>query len=137
MDSPRVGSLEDGSLQELVAPSRVGFYSEYWCLIQVKAKPDGDVSRIRFLQKLCNITGIRHNVLTDPLTVSSIPYEEKLSWASRRFTTKEEDLAYCLMGLFNVKMPVRYGEGRAVAFDRLKKDSTLVHAFDQAANNYD
>ena len=84
----------------------------------MKTKPDGDISRIRFLQKLCNITGIRYNVLVDPLAVTSIPYDEKLSWTSRRFTTKKEDLAYCLMGLFNVKMPIKYGEGRAMAFVR-------------------
>src|SRR5438034_41992 len=80
------------TLQELIAPSRVEFYSKDWCLIQVKTKPNGDLSRIKFLQKLCNITGIRYNVLTDPLTVSSIPTDEKVSWISRRCTTEEEDL---------------------------------------------
>ena len=114
------------TLQELIARSRVEFYSKDWCLIQVKAKPDGDISRIRFLQKLCDISGIRYNVLTDPLAVTSIPYNERLSWISRRFTTEEEDLAYCLMSLFNVKMPVKYGEGRAMAFVRLNKDSKLA-----------
>jgi hypothetical protein len=35
-----------------------------------------------------------------------------MSWAARRVTTREEDVAYCLLGLFDVNMPLLYGEGR-------------------------
>ncbi|KAF8547427.1 hypothetical protein OG21DRAFT_1367944, partial [Imleria badia] len=31
--------------------------------------------------------------------------------ASMRQTTREEDIAYCLFGIFNVAIPVIYGEG--------------------------
>ena len=34
-----------------------------------------------------------------------------MSWASRRVTTRDEDIAYCLLGIFNVNMPLLYGEG--------------------------
>lgn len=34
-----------------------------------------------------------------------------MAWAARRHTTREEDSAYCLLGLFNVNMPLLYGEG--------------------------
>jgi hypothetical protein len=128
------------TIQELIAPSRVEFYSKDWCLIQATTKPDGDISIIIFLQKICNITGIRCSVLTDPLAVSSIPFNEKLSWISCRFTTKEEDMAYCLMGIIGVRIPVRYGEGLGSAFTRLdnslelaqeyKNGPVLVHSFD-------
>jgi hypothetical protein len=36
---------------------------------------------------------------------------EKMSWAARRQTSRIEDTAYCLMGLFNINMPLLYGEG--------------------------
>src|SRR5450756_1783726 len=44
-----------------------------------------------------------------------------MSWASRRSTTRSEDVAYCLMGLFDVNMPLLYGEG-AKAFIRLQEE---------------
>ena len=34
-----------------------------------------------------------------------------MSWASRRVTTRDEDIAYCLLGIFSVNMPLLYGEG--------------------------
>ncbi|KAF9695156.1 hypothetical protein EKO04_007039 [Ascochyta lentis] len=43
-----------------------------------------------------------------------------MSWASKRVTTREEDIAYCLMGLFDVNMPLLYGEGKK-AFLRLQE----------------
>lgn len=46
---------------------------------------------------------------------------QKLSWASERQTTRVEDEAYCLMGIFNVNMPLIYGEGRK-ALQRLQQE---------------
>jgi hypothetical protein len=42
-----------------------------------------------------------------------------MSWAAGRQTTREEDAAYCLQGIFNVFMPTIYGEGCEHAFARL------------------
>lgn len=47
---------------------------------------------------------------------------EKMSWASTRETTRPEDVAYCLLGLFGVNMPLLYGEGSTKAFIRLQKE---------------
>ncbi|KAK0722644.1 hypothetical protein B0T26DRAFT_628827, partial [Lasiosphaeria miniovina] len=44
-----------------------------------------------------------------------------MSWASRRQTTRPEDIAYCLMGIFNVNMSMLYGEGGTKAFIRLQE----------------
>ena len=44
----------------------------------------------------------------------------KMSWASRRQTSRPEDMAYCLLGLFDVNMPLFYGEGTEKAFTRLQ-----------------
>jgi hypothetical protein len=41
-------------------------------------------------------------------------------WASKRETSREEDLAYSLLGLFGITMPLLYGEGDK-AFSRLQK----------------
>lgn len=43
-----------------------------------------------------------------------------MSWASGRRTTRDEDISYSLLGLFNVNMPLLYGEGREKAFFRLQ-----------------
>lgn len=47
---------------------------------------------------------------------------KKLHWASDRITTREEDHAYCLLGLLDVNMPLLYGEGKYGAFRRLQKE---------------
>lgn len=65
---------------------------------------------------------------------------EKMSWASRRYTTRIEDEAYCLMGIFDVNMPLIYGEGEK-AFKRLQleiikssdDESIFVHHSDRSS----
>jgi hypothetical protein len=85
------------TLQELLAPTFVEFYDQGWNEIGTK-------SSMRTLVQ--NITKISTLVDIDKVCVA-----EKLSWASTRVTTRIEDLAYCLMGLFDVNMPLLYGEG--------------------------
>jgi hypothetical protein len=45
-----------------------------------------------------------------------------MSWVANRATTREEDMAYCLMGLFDISMPILYGEGLSKAFRRLQEE---------------
>ncbi|UKZ66567.1 uncharacterized protein TrAtP1_007739 [Trichoderma atroviride] len=45
-----------------------------------------------------------------------------MSWAANRQTTRPEDMAYCLLGLFDINMPLLYGEGRVKAFKRLQEE---------------
>jgi hypothetical protein len=47
---------------------------------------------------------------------------ERMSWASQRQTTRPEDMAYCLFGLFDVHLPPLYGEGAQNAFMRLQQE---------------
>lgn len=42
-------------------------------------------------------------------------------WASKRETTRIEDQAYCLLGIFDINMPLLYGEGTK-AFKRLQEE---------------
>jgi hypothetical protein len=97
------------TLQELIAPSRLGFYDFKWTKLGTKEGFKDDISRI---------TGIRESILSG-LTPLLVPVAEKMSWVSRRQTTRIEDTAYCLMGIFDVNMPLLYGEG-SKAFQRLQ-----------------
>lgn len=45
------------------------------------------------------------------LILSGMTIAKKMSWATHRKTTKEEDVAYCLLGIFDINMPLIYGEG--------------------------
>lgn len=60
-------------------------------------------------------------MLAGELSLHQIPVAVRMSWASLRQTTREEDMAYCLMGLFDINMPMLYGEGKK-AFLRLQEE---------------
>jgi hypothetical protein len=45
-----------------------------------------------------------------------------MSWTEPRQTTRTEDLAYSLLGIFGVDLPLRYSEGKVAAFERLEKE---------------
>lgn len=99
------------TLQELIAPSEVIFYSGDWHYLGRKSFHKDVIS---------SITGIDVRILAgaDP---SLIAVARKMSWASHRTTTRIEDTAYCLMGLFSISMPLIYGEGKK-AFLRLQEE---------------
>ena len=99
------------TLQELIAPKKVTFYSRGWTVLGTKAE----------LAKLISeITSIPVQILTTP-DLESVSVAQKMSWASFRKTTRKEDIAYCLLGLFGVHMPLIYGEGEK-AFIRLQQE---------------
>ncbi|KAE9364736.1 HET-domain-containing protein [Stipitochalara longipes BDJ] len=93
------------TLQELLAPSSVVFFDKDWIDIGTKIILEEQISKI---------TGIE-----DFRNFETACIAQKMSWASRRETTRVEDMAYCLLGLFNVNMPPLYGEGEK-AFTRLQ-----------------
>ncbi|KAL2133025.1 hypothetical protein VTI74DRAFT_2997 [Chaetomium olivicolor] len=99
------------TLQELIAPPHVEFYAHDWREIGTK------FSLRRVISK---VTGIDIRVLegADP---STCHVAERMSWAANRQTTRIEDAAYCLLGIFKVHMPLIYGEGHR-AFYRLQKE---------------
>jgi len=104
------------TLQELIAPRRIRFFSNSWKLIGAKSSMK---KHSEFVDKISVITKIGFQFLTGGrLEMASVA--ERMSWASSRQTTREEDIAYSLMGLFDVNMPVLYGEGGEKAFERLQ-----------------
>ena len=54
--------------------------------------------------------------------MSEFGVNERMSWAERRQTTREEDKAYSLLGIFDIHMPLIYGEGREKALKRLREE---------------
>lgn len=97
------------TLQELLAPQFVKFFDKDWINIG---------SRRSLAPYLVSATGIDATSLERPFWAS---IATKMSWASSRKTTRLEDVAYCLLGLFEVNMPLLYGEGKA-AFQRLQHE---------------
>jgi hypothetical protein len=93
------------TLQELLAPSKVDFYDKFWTLIGTKESLANEISRL---------TLIDIDILRDHQMISFSSIAQKMSWASFRETTRIEDIAYCLMGIFSVNMPLLYGEGQRV-----------------------
>ncbi|RDW58282.1 hypothetical protein BP5796_12212 [Coleophoma crateriformis] len=100
------------TLQELIAPGQVEFFDRQWMLIGKKL----DLSSL-----LSDITSIPEDILEDPSGLIFCSVARKMSWAAHRETTQEEDIAYCLLGIFGVNMPLLYGEG-ARAFTRLQEE---------------
>ncbi|KAF8547378.1 HET-domain-containing protein, partial [Imleria badia] len=104
------------TLQELLAPKRVKFYNKNWQPFTLSGTHDDDRKFSSVIPSLSNATGISEgsrSARTYLLGDQSI-----MSWASRRQTTRVEDKAYCLIGLFRVSFPITYGEGQR-AFPRL------------------
>jgi hypothetical protein len=100
------------TLQELIAPQTLHFYDTHWNKIAEKRDIIGFLSRV---------TGIDILVLHEVRSLYTKSIAQKMSWASQRETTRIEDLAYCLMGIFDINMPLLYGEGQR-AFIRLQEE---------------
>ena len=100
------------TLQELLAPCYMKFYSVNWVELGTKAS----LSLV-----LSQMTGIDRDILSQGKPIDSASIAERFSWAARRKTTRPEDIAYCLMGIFSVNMPMLYGEGDK-AFLRLQEE---------------
>lgn len=128
------------TLQELLAPKNLAFYDKDWLKLGSKMTLNIQISVATDIQ-------YDHLFDTSPASVA-----QKMSWASGRKTTRVEDIAYSLMGIFDVNMPLIYGEGKK-AFMRLQheivkmsddesifawSDSDLVHSgiFAQSPNAF-
>lgn len=100
------------TLQELLAPKKAIFYDALW-------QPIGTKQTLSlFIEE---VTGIPGFVLTDSKWIKVQSIAKRMSWVSRRSTTRPEDIAYCLLGIFDVNMDLRYGE-REKAFTRLQEE---------------
>ncbi|KAH6635980.1 heterokaryon incompatibility protein-domain-containing protein [Chaetomium tenue] len=85
------------TLQELLAPRDVVLYSSHW-------KPIGTRGGLR--EALSEITSIEIKYLCNHAPLETASISKRMSWAARRNTSRTEDLAYCLLGIFDVNMPL-------------------------------
>jgi hypothetical protein len=100
------------TLQELLGPQSVEFFSQ-------EGERIGDKRTLE--QQVHEITGIAVPALRGaPLPQFDI--EDRLSWAEDRQTTREEDKAYSLFGVFDIQIPLLYGEGGKKALKRLQEE---------------
>ena len=102
------------TLQELVAPEHVRFFDAHWQEIGTKSDRAHDIA-------------LRTSIDVETLHDSKLMYlqcvAQRMSWAAHREATREEDLAYSLLGIFNINMTMQYGEGEK-AFVRLQQEIT-------------
>jgi hypothetical protein len=106
------------TLQELIAPCTIKFLNKNWGKI---ITGNNDKENSPFLNHITNITGINYSSLRHFFPKSANRDLEPLIWASRRRTTRVEDMAYCLIGIFRLSLPIAYGEGKR-AFFRLQME---------------
>ncbi|KAH0547710.1 hypothetical protein FGG08_000199 [Glutinoglossum americanum] len=108
------------TLQELLAPLHVVFFDQDWHDLGTKRDYATWISKITRIDKhaLCSIETLEGGSKTG---LGTFCVAKRMSWASDRETTRVEDVAYCLLGIFNVNMPLLYGEGKK-AFIRLQEE---------------
>ena len=116
------------NLQELLAPHIVVFLSQDWKVIGHKGG-DGwtengfQVSKGLSLEPvIATITGIPEYILHDYSRSKGLSVEERLAWYAGRNTHREEDMSYSMLGIFDVAMPLLYGEGAERARKRLLEE---------------
>ncbi|KAL2063515.1 hypothetical protein VTL71DRAFT_5320 [Oculimacula yallundae] len=102
------------TLQELIASKQVELFASDWSYLGSKT---GD---LRFSRLLSEITGVQLDVVLGQVSPQEMSIAARMHWAAERQTTRVEDIAYCLLGIFDVNMPLLYGEGKR-AFIRLQE----------------
>jgi len=100
------------TLQELIAPKEVVFFSGTWDFIGSRVTRSAEIQDATGIDPICFETAA-------PVNLAQFSVATRMSWASGRTTTRVEDAAYCLLGIFGVSMPLLYGEGDR-AFLRLQ-----------------
>ncbi|PVH81896.1 HET-domain-containing protein [Cadophora sp. DSE1049] len=99
------------TLQELLAPVKLQFFDKNWSSIGMKEDHTSAISEITNIDVFALNGG----------DLRRLSIARRMSWAANRQTTRIEDMAYCLLGVFNINMPLLYGEG-AKAFIRLQEE---------------
>ena len=100
------------TLQELIAPASVDFFSSEGGRLGNKSTLEPTIHEITCI----SASALRGDSL------SNFSIDERMLWAGYRNTTIEEDKAYCLLGIFDLSMPLIYGGGIDKALRRLKEE---------------
>jgi len=100
------------TLQELLAPEKLNFYSSGWTSLGTKRNLAAVIE---------GITGVPREVLKGVVPLRNTSVAQRMSWAAKRQTKRKEDMSYSLLGIFGIAMPMIYGEGGEKAFLRLQE----------------
>lgn len=114
------------TLQELLAPRQLHFFNRGWGYLGSKESLRRLISRK---------TMIGCAVLCDIRTPQTASVAQRMSWVSNRTTSRVEDMAYCLLGIFGINMPLLYGEGQR-SFIRLQEE-IIKNSVDQSIFAWD
>jgi hypothetical protein len=106
------------TLQEMLASPNVCFFNREW-------KPMGWLSDLATLVSL--VTGIHQGLFLRRRALRSFSIAQRMSWSAKRTTTRIEDRAYSLLGIFDISLTVIYGEGER-AFQRLQEELLRVYS---------
>lgn len=109
------------TLQELLAPKELRFYDSIWSCLGTRRTLSVMVQKI---------TGIPRPFLIGLASLHEASVAQRMSWASKRVTGRKEDIAYCLLGIFGVVLPMIYGESDQ-AFSRLQ-EAIMKHTEDNS-----
>ncbi|KAF4950090.1 hypothetical protein FGADI_8429 [Fusarium gaditjirri] len=101
------------TLQELIAPRNLVFYAADWSRIGRKDRSLADL--------ITSLTNIDKMYLSGQRNINRASVSKRMSWLANRTTTRTEDMAYCMLGIFDINMPLLYGEGKR-AFFRLQEE---------------
>ncbi|KAF9477629.1 hypothetical protein BDN70DRAFT_946478, partial [Pholiota conissans] len=107
------------TLQEPLAPEIVKFYRRDWNQLSTECLNDKD--NVGIQQCIERATFITKEELESG-SIYNLPISRRMQWAAKRQVTRGEDIAYSLMGIFNISIPIAYGEGTLGAFSRLVKE---------------
>ncbi|KAM3421542.1 hypothetical protein BST61_g1931 [Cercospora zeina] len=124
------------TLQELIAPHAIDFYNTSFqkighCNKSTSVNPQSsEIKELSLHFLVQEATSISFEMLWAPRRGKPC-IAQRMSWAAKRTTTRPEDMAYCLLGLFDVNMPLLYGEGGEKAFERLQLEM-LSRSTDQS-----
>ncbi|KAK1622926.1 heterokaryon incompatibility protein-domain-containing protein [Colletotrichum phormii] len=102
------------TLQELVAPEKVDFYASNWSFLGTRV----DLADVIHKHTMIDKEALE---LKGAQKLSNFTVWNRMQWAASRETTRVEDTAYCLLGIFEINMPLLYGEGGR-AFRRLQEE---------------
>jgi hypothetical protein len=112
-------STRGWTFQELVAPYHIKFYNKAWNQLSSGDPWDNDKYDPLIMQQILLATGITFGELQN---IRKASISRRMQLAAKRQVTREEDIAYCLMGIFNVSISTAYGEGAGRAFFRLVEE---------------
>ncbi len=116
------------TLQELIAPRRMSFYSTTWT--KLGSSQGDDRAQPEIDRQIYEATTITQEEIAhvQEAGFKDTPISRRMQWAANRQVTREEDTAYSLIGIFGVAMSPAYGEGAEYAFIRLVKEILSTNA---------